>query len=203
MGACFLARVGALNNKKEALAVAKAAATYTCARQRAVPGRLPSGGRRRCLIAGVVSTWRAETPITLPFLRRPVDPIGSLAVSPGQEFAELPYRWLEFSADKSSKPTIVPPGLSIGLIQRVLNHPHNSLELRTLLSSTTGMAHPHPTALRERAVREYEDNTDTYAEVAAQFAIGKATLVRWVSVPGRPGRSPRSPTRAAGARRLT
>lgn len=42
------------------------------------------------------------------------------------------------------------------------------------------MANPYPTALRERAVRTYDEGTDTYTEVADQFAIGKATLERWV-----------------------
>lgn len=42
------------------------------------------------------------------------------------------------------------------------------------------MPNPYPTALRERAVRAYETTTETYAEVAARFAIGLNTLVRWV-----------------------
>jgi transposase len=42
------------------------------------------------------------------------------------------------------------------------------------------MANPYPTALRERAVRTYDEGTETYADVAEQFAIGKATLERWV-----------------------
>ena len=42
------------------------------------------------------------------------------------------------------------------------------------------MPNPYPTALRERAVRAYETSTDTYAEVAARFAIGLNTLLRWV-----------------------
>ena len=42
------------------------------------------------------------------------------------------------------------------------------------------MPNPYPTALRERAVRTYETGTESYVEVAARFAIGLATLVRWV-----------------------
>ena len=42
------------------------------------------------------------------------------------------------------------------------------------------MPNPYPTALRERAVRAYEASTETYAEVAARFAIHINTLVRWV-----------------------
>ena len=43
------------------------------------------------------------------------------------------------------------------------------------------MPNPYPIALRERAVRAYENGTDTYKEVAAaQFSISVATLIRWV-----------------------
>ena len=42
------------------------------------------------------------------------------------------------------------------------------------------MPNPYPKELRERAVRAYESRTDTYKEVAARFAIGPATLMRWV-----------------------
>jgi transposase len=42
------------------------------------------------------------------------------------------------------------------------------------------MPNPYPTALRERAVRAYENSTDTYAEVATRFEIGLNTLLRWV-----------------------
>jgi putative transposase len=42
------------------------------------------------------------------------------------------------------------------------------------------MANPYPIALRERAVRAYENSTDTYADVAARFDIGLNTLLRWV-----------------------
>ena len=44
----------------------------------------------------------------------------------------------------------------------------------------THMPNPYPTALRERAVRAYESNDETYVEVAERFAIGEATLQRWV-----------------------
>jgi transposase len=42
------------------------------------------------------------------------------------------------------------------------------------------MPNPYPKELRERAVRAYESRTDTYQDVAARFAIGAATLMRWV-----------------------
>ena len=42
------------------------------------------------------------------------------------------------------------------------------------------MPNPYPTALLERAVRAYESNDETYVEVAERFAIGEATLQRWV-----------------------
>ena len=42
------------------------------------------------------------------------------------------------------------------------------------------MPNPYPRELRERAVRAYESRTDPYADVAARFAIGPATLLRWV-----------------------
>jgi transposase len=42
------------------------------------------------------------------------------------------------------------------------------------------MPNPYPTALRERAVRAYETSPDTYADVAARFAISLNTLLRWV-----------------------
>jgi transposase len=42
------------------------------------------------------------------------------------------------------------------------------------------MPNPYPKELRERAVRAYESRTDTYKDVAARFAIGAATLMRWV-----------------------
>jgi putative transposase len=42
------------------------------------------------------------------------------------------------------------------------------------------MPNPYPRELRERAVRAYESRTDTYRDVAARFAIGAATLMRWV-----------------------
>lgn len=42
------------------------------------------------------------------------------------------------------------------------------------------MPNPYPTALRERAVRAYESDDETYVEVAERFAIGEATLQRWV-----------------------
>ena len=42
------------------------------------------------------------------------------------------------------------------------------------------MPNPYPVALRERAVRAYEDSTDTYQVVAQRFAISVTTLLQWV-----------------------
>ena len=42
------------------------------------------------------------------------------------------------------------------------------------------MPNPYPIELRERAVRAYEDSTDTYVEVAARFSIAVSTLCEWV-----------------------
>ena len=42
------------------------------------------------------------------------------------------------------------------------------------------MPNPYPIALRERAVRAYENGTDRYGDVAAHFSISVATLIRWV-----------------------
>lgn len=42
------------------------------------------------------------------------------------------------------------------------------------------MPNPYPIELRERAVRAYEDSTDTYVEVAARFRIAISTLCVWV-----------------------
>lgn len=42
------------------------------------------------------------------------------------------------------------------------------------------MPNPYPTELRERAVRVYEASDETYREVAERFAVGEATLQRWV-----------------------
>ena len=42
------------------------------------------------------------------------------------------------------------------------------------------MPNPYPIELRERAVRAYEDSTDTYVEVAARFDIAVSTLCLWV-----------------------
>ena len=43
------------------------------------------------------------------------------------------------------------------------------------------MANPYPVAVRERAVRTYEDGLASYAEVANQLEIRAATLKRWVA----------------------
>ena len=42
------------------------------------------------------------------------------------------------------------------------------------------MANPYPTKLRVCAVRAYEAGTASYREEARQFAVGEATLQRWV-----------------------
>jgi transposase len=42
------------------------------------------------------------------------------------------------------------------------------------------MPNPYPIELRERAVRAYEDSTDTYVEVAARFSVAVSTLCEWV-----------------------
>jgi len=42
------------------------------------------------------------------------------------------------------------------------------------------MPNPYPTALRARAVHAYEAGDEPYEIVAAQFAVGVATLERWV-----------------------
>ena len=42
------------------------------------------------------------------------------------------------------------------------------------------MPNPYPLELRERAVRAYESSDETYLEVAERFAVGPATLQRWV-----------------------
>jgi transposase len=42
------------------------------------------------------------------------------------------------------------------------------------------MPNPYPIELRERAVRAYEDSTDTYVEVAARFGIAVSTLCVWI-----------------------
>src|SRR4249920_3631598 len=42
------------------------------------------------------------------------------------------------------------------------------------------MPNPYPIELRERAVRVYEASDETYRDVAERFAIGAASLQRWV-----------------------
>ena len=66
------------------------------------------------------------------------------------------------------------------------------------------MPNPYPIALRERAVRAYENGTDTYKEVAAQFSISVATLIRWVQRERETGSVARSwPNAVAGGRPST
>lgn len=42
------------------------------------------------------------------------------------------------------------------------------------------MAEAHPTELRDRVVRAYEAGEGGYAAVGARFAVGAATVMRWV-----------------------
>jgi transposase len=42
------------------------------------------------------------------------------------------------------------------------------------------MPNPYAIELRERAVRAYEDSTDTYIEVASRFGIAVSTLCLWI-----------------------
>jgi transposase len=44
------------------------------------------------------------------------------------------------------------------------------------------MAEPYSIELRERVVRTYETGEGSYPEVAERFAIGEATVKRWVSL---------------------
>jgi transposase len=42
------------------------------------------------------------------------------------------------------------------------------------------MAEAHPTELRERVVRAYEAGEGGYAAIGARFAVGAASVMRWV-----------------------
>jgi transposase len=42
------------------------------------------------------------------------------------------------------------------------------------------MAEPHPIELRVRVVRSYEAGEGTYAELGERFAVGEASVKRWV-----------------------
>src|SRR6185312_10980663 len=44
------------------------------------------------------------------------------------------------------------------------------------------MAEAHPTELRDRVVRAYEAGEGGYAAVGARFAVGAATVMRWVRI---------------------
>jgi transposase len=44
------------------------------------------------------------------------------------------------------------------------------------------MAEPYSIELRERVVRTYETGEGSYREVAERFAVGEATVKRWVSL---------------------
>lgn len=65
------------------------------------------------------------------------------------------------------------------------------------------MPNPYPIELRERAVRAYEDSTETYVEVAARFAIAVSTLCEWVRQARDTGHVMPAPKAAAGTRRST
>ena len=42
------------------------------------------------------------------------------------------------------------------------------------------MAEPHPEALRNRVIEAYEAGEGSYVQLAARFAVGEATVKRWV-----------------------
>ena len=49
------------------------------------------------------------------------------------------------------------------------------------------MPEAHPIELRERVVRAYEAGEGTYALIGARFAVGEATVKRWVRLRRRHG----------------
>lgn len=49
------------------------------------------------------------------------------------------------------------------------------------------MAEAHPVELRIRVVRAYEEGVGSYPEVAARFAVGEASVKRWVQLHRRAG----------------
>jgi transposase len=49
------------------------------------------------------------------------------------------------------------------------------------------MADPHPVELRIRVVMAYEEGVGSYPEVAARFAVGEASVKRWVHLHRRDG----------------
>jgi hypothetical protein len=59
--------------------------------------------------------------------------------------------------------------------------------------------YPYPTALRERAVRRYQDGLGTHVDVTDQYGVGVATLERWVRRGGEMGSVAR-PAKAGGWR---
>jgi transposase len=65
------------------------------------------------------------------------------------------------------------------------------------------MPNPYPVALRERAVRAYEDSTDTYHVVAQRFAISVTTLLQWVQRARATGEITPRPKGGGWARRST
>src|SRR5262245_26820907 len=61
------------------------------------------------------------------------------------------------------------------------------------------MSEPHPVQLRERVVEAYEAGAGSYPDVAARFAVGEASVKRWVWLKRRNGHvEPRA--KAGGAR---
>lgn len=60
------------------------------------------------------------------------------------------------------------------------------------------MAEAHPIELRKRVVAAYESGGGTYPEVADQFAVGEASVKRWVRLKRRAGDV--APTAKAGGR---
>ena len=65
------------------------------------------------------------------------------------------------------------------------------------------MPNPYAIELRERAVRAYEDSTDTYVAVAARFGIAVSALCVWVRLARETGTVTPAPKGGAGTRRST
>lgn len=61
------------------------------------------------------------------------------------------------------------------------------------------MPRAHPMALRERVVAAYKAGEGTYWEIAERFAVGEASVDRWVALERRTGSV--APKAAGGARR--
>lgn len=64
------------------------------------------------------------------------------------------------------------------------------------------MPGPHPKELRERAVKAHEDGEGSFAELGARFAVGEASVNRWVSLMRRTGGVAPKPMGGARGTRL-